>query len=303
MLGRLPYPFALAVEPARSPRVALALADVLRPRGAQGNARDDLLWRINRLGEVKLDSPGRLAAFSDVVAAFRPSGFKFRPAYSLCRSTPDNGGVLTLAGELWSGGVKAAEFQRELWVGNRIAYHAYLRTADGFRGTALAPVVLRQSFLYFDRIGIDRALVHAGLETGVYYWARCGFDFVDPTEAQAVHDWFEGCLLALGRNIDISAVRRAYDLALVGKAADENVSFSELANALGRGAPGANIVNHFQERARLNGIAYDEQIELGKAIFITYPDMWWGVLDLDLGGDQRTLFEVYAQSRIRMMVR
>lgn len=280
----------------------MRLRDIRRTHGQHGAARDDLLWRINRIGELGLDSAARLSAFRDVVEAFCPSHFEFRPDYSACTVTPQQGGIVLLTGELWASGQRAAHFQRVLAVGRRTAYHEYFRTHGDFKGTALAPVVLRQSFMYFDRVGIDRAVVHAGLETGVYYWASAGFDFQHDHERQAVKAHFQTMLAVLGRNIDITNLNAAYQLANVGRVTDEKTSFKEMAEALGR-LTGTTPVQAFTEQAAKNNLAYDQQLPLGKAIFLIYPRLWWGELNLDPGAGQRTLFETWASTRIRLTAR
>jgi hypothetical protein len=211
--------------------------------------------------------------------------------------------VVLLTGELWSGGEHAATFQRVLGVGERFAQHEYFRTHGAFRGTALAPVVLRQSFMYFDRVGIDRARVHAGLETGVYYWASAGFDFLNDSERQAVKTHFQTMLTVLGRQTDLSNLDAAYQLANVGRATDEMTSFREMAEALAAATGLPARVQAFAEQAAKNNLAYEEDVPLGKAIFLVYPNLWWGELNLDPHAGQRTLFETWATTRIRLTAR
>jgi hypothetical protein len=282
----------------RSPSVAIRLRDIRRHDREHGTAREDLLWRIDCMGETALDSPARLNAFRDVILAFCPPGFRFRPDYDGCAVSARNGGVIVITGELWDHGERAASIQRVLAVGRRIAWHEYLRTHGEFKGTALAPVVLRQSFMYFDRVGIDRARVHAALETGVYYWASCGFDFRYDHEREAVRRHFRALLQALGRSIDVSGLTAAYQFANIGRDTDEMTSFKEMAEAVAAmtGAPVPDQA--FADRAVENNLVYDEPVPLAKGIFLLFSD-WHGELNLDPKGGQRTLFETWALSKIR----
>lgn len=285
----------------RDPKTAVALLDIRRR--APASAREDLLERIDRLQGAVLDSSTRLAVFDDVIAAFCPSGFHFKANPDECRVAPAPHAALIIDGELWNGGQKVATLRRHLNVQERFAYHEFLRAEPEFRGTALAPLVLRQSFLYFDRIGIERAVVEAGLETGTYYWARCGFDFLRPAERAEVIHWVAFILATLRRDIDITGLTAAYQLATIGKASDEHVSFAEIARALQPAGVEPDLQRGLTDIAIANGFAYETPIDLGKAILLAYPKTWWGYLDLDITSGQRTIFETYMQSRIRIMAR
>jgi hypothetical protein len=280
-----------------SPRAASGDRHYERRGGVQ--LREELLLRIAELGDVQLNTPKRLQALYDVVGAFEPAGFEFRPNYNECVVSSGGGGQVSIVGELWAANRRAASLDRTLFVGDRKVWHNYFRTHGEFRGTGLAPLVLRQSFAFFDRLGIRRAVVHAGLETGVYYWARCGFDFLVEDERQDVRNWFTGVLRALGHPMDISHLHTAYELATVGKVTDEKTSMKVIAEQLRRGAVSPSVRRLFQEAARANNIRYDQDIDLGRAIFLAYPKLWWGYLDLLFtAGAQRAIFEAHAQSRI-----
>ncbi|HEV7493265.1 hypothetical protein [Baekduia sp.] len=196
-----------------------------------------------------------------------------------------------------SGG-EAASIERVLHVRGRVANHEFLRVHGDYQGTALAPLVIRQSFLFFDRIGIETAIVHAGLETGVYYWARCGFDFLKEEEREHVRAWFSVMLDALGLDFDDN-LQTAYQLVNVGKETDERVSMEMLAKVFPGGAENVEVREHFESAAVGNGMAYGQEMDLGKALFLSYPRAWWGYMDLNLKAGQRVLFEVYAQSRLQ----
>jgi hypothetical protein len=76
-----------------------------------------------------------------------------------------------------------------------------------------------------------------------------------------------------------------------------------LVNAFPDGDENSEVREHFERAAKGNGMTYDEEMDLGKALFLSYPRMWWGYMDLNLTAGQRVLFEVYAQSRLQRMAR
>jgi hypothetical protein len=277
-----------------------ALLDVERQRGKRP-LRQDLVWRINRLGVCALDNPVRIAAVDEVFAAFTPPDFSFRPDFGVCAINDDNGGAITIGGELHSRIGKAADLQRTIWPWAGIASHDYLRATDDYRGSGLALVVLTQSFQFFDRLGLKSVVVQAGLETGTYYWARYGFDFIEDSEREEVRSWAKAVLDALAEAIDIDNLASAYQFATIGKKEDKRASFEDIAERLGPDDERATVRGFFRQVASRNNLGYDEQIDLGKAIMLSYPLTWSGYMDLDINASQRQLFELHARTRIRKL--
>lgn len=299
---------ALAREWFRSRDDYRKLRRAFQVQDATLNPRERLLGVISELGDFPLSTRLRVSVVRDAVQAFTPTGFRLHADHSICQivgNGPTDPGALVLGGTLRARGDLACTIVRTVVPEARGAIHNYLKAEDQFRGEALAPTILRQSFLYFDRIGVEQVLVHAGLETGKYYWARCGFDFMYPGERDQVRQWFEFLLPRLGHaNIDLTQVTAAYHLAVVGKQADLTTTMDAIFNAARPLFLDAQVaLASYRQVWDDNGLDYGADVPLGKALFLTYPAMWWGRMDLAMTSPQRTVFEEYAQSRIKILAR
>jgi hypothetical protein len=130
------------------------------------------------------------------------------------------------------------------------------------------------------------------------------FDFVKEEERQHVRAWFSLMLDALGLGIDLEDnLQAAYQLVNIGKDTNQRASMKMLAGVFPGGDNSAEVREHFEGAAMGNGLAYDQEMDLGKALFLSYPRTWWGSMDLNLKAGQRVLFEVYAQSRLQTAAR
>src|SRR4051794_5413026 len=164
-----------------------------------------------------------------------------------------------------------------------------------------------QSFALYDRLGLARVLVHAGLQTGRYYWAgRVGFDFADEIQRRHVERWAVYVLGAMRLEHDLTGVEEPQQWALLGTEVDPEVTttFAALDAALPARLPyalldpnGTHVIGYrpaaevsagsgFVDRAAHldsirtgNGIDPHEPVGLGKIIMLTGPD-WYGTLDL-----------------------
>lgn len=281
-------------EPLRDREIARALQDIRR-RAANPDLRSDLIWRIQRLAPnaaVALDSRPRLRAFSDVFKVFNWQSFRLR--INLAAVGDDQGEVIAFDGVLRLRRQRAARLVRTVRVGQRFVVHDLFAIEPEFRGRGLAPAILKSSFDYYDRIGIQVVVVHAALETGRHYWARCGFDFL-PGERAKVDAWFNEVLQGLGIVFDTSSFTHANDYTtLSGLVSPEKVSLEEIA------ACTTMPRDHVVEVAEKNGLTMDEKIDLARAIMLTGPD-WEGILRLDPAGHDRRVFENFFQLRVQSL--
>lgn len=267
---------------------------------------DELRERIDRAGARSLDTPARQAEFREVLDGFTPTNFDLFPLPDECGVDPDGHririkGALVDTGNAQVVGVLA----RQLILDAARANHEHLELQRPYRGLGLTPLLLEKSFELYERCEIVRIHVHAGLQTGRWYWARLGFDFESPADLAVVATWGTVALWSLGKE-PLEADSPARRWALLGTASDppETVSPMELNDAIsqfvaahmadpeqqGRYADLANLyTEHFDEDwlgpsrfercAEQNGLAFDEPIPLGKAIMLTGPD-WRGVFNL-----------------------
>lgn len=261
---------------------------------------------MDSLRPVPLDSHLRLQAFEDVVLALSVPRFRFAPTYNACELRPDHGGALVIEGDLWDGHAHAGRLKRTLLVRQRIAVHDLLVVEPDYRAAGLAPLLLRQSFLFYDRVGIERVFLLAALETGRWYWAWMGFDFVDPADAQSMRAWFQVAIEALGLDtrLDVSQLSRAYEFATQGTqlTPEATVSLADLGDAMMNREPQLRRLlgpQHFEEAAKHNGLDRNQDIPLARAVMLAFPSNWLAVMDLDMRRPQRTLFETKAQNKLR----
>lgn len=281
-------------ESLRDREIAKALHDI-RHRTMSPDLRADLLWRIQRLApnvSVELDSKPRLRAFADVFKVF--SWQKFRLRIQRAKVESDQGGVVGFWGVLRFRRRKAATIARTMYVGARVVKHDYFAIEPQFRNRALAPLILKSSFDYYVSIGIEFVGVHAALETGRYYWARCGFDFI-PGERAKVDAWFQEVLQGLGIAFDTSIFSHANDYTtLSGLVSPSEVSLEQIAACTTKSR------DEVVEAAKKNGLKMDQEIDLARAIMLTGPD-WLGVMWLDPAGHDRRVFENYFQLRVQSL--
>lgn len=299
MIRSIALAAALAPEFARDRAVGAALWKIAR-RQPQPNAREDLLWRLRALpGRVALDSIQRRDAFRDVFDAFTLPEFTLQVDGKRSWASSENGGTIHFASRLMFEGNDGGPLVRTLRVGQRWAYHDYLKLDERFRSAGTAPGILHQSFAYFDEIGLEYVAVTAALETGPWYWARCGFNFL-ATSRGPVEQWARIVLAALGSAYDVTRFAHANQFALMGASPDDDVSFADIHAALvarlGLSSADADeLYRAFDEKARGNGSTMSESMTLGRAVMLTGPP-WEGLLRLN--GRDRRIFADYARYRI-----
>jgi hypothetical protein len=198
---------------------------------------------------------------------------------------------LMVTGMLLDGSQAACTFQREIVLDTGIAIHHYLKVEPAMRAAGIAPGLLKQGLDLYDALGLRRILVHAALETGRWYWARCGFDFASDQDRRLVTGYFDAVVSALGISVDTTSISTAYEYALAGPGI--TASMRDVAALLP-----ASAEPEFQRRAAENDIDFAAQISAARAIMLCGPD-WHGVMPLH--GPQRTQFELYLQSRLSIV--
>lgn len=245
-----------------------------------------------------LDTRLRRHQFADVYAAFTPRGYRMSPHRSgnVVAIHPNFGPGILIVGDLYEGNIQACLIARTLYPARQLAEHTLMRMLPSHRGTGLAVFLLMKGFDYFDRIGIRWVVAHAALESGRWYWARCGFGFFDPTQHQRVDGWASAVLGALGLPYTTAAFTRPGEYASLGSVQQATVSLRMVENALPHNPSGLSYL----DIATGNGLTMDEQVELGRAIMITGPD-WWGRLDLQ--GPDRSVFNAWVYSRFSKLAR
>jgi hypothetical protein len=267
--------------------------------------------RIEELGAMALSTPPRRDAFAEVISAYQVPPFEL--VLDLAESSIEPADrVLHLKGLLverkpGNAFSPVAIIERLIDFSTGTAEHVFFSVMDAYRNRGIAPRIMLQSFALYDRLGLARITVHAGLESGRFYWAgRVGYDFADEAQRRHVERWATFVLGALRVEHDLDGIVEPQQWALLGTEVDPTVSttFRELASALPAKLPmalldpnstgvvgyvpaaqvqaGQGMVDgskHLRLVREGNALADDDQIVLGKAIMLTGPD-WFGVFDL-----------------------
>jgi hypothetical protein len=265
----------------------------------------ELRQRIDELGNLVLDTVDRQQAFAEVFDAFRPPNFDLFPQPDEC-AIAAAGHVIRVSGVI----VDTANRQvvgplvRTISFDTGIAEHNFLELQQPYRDNALTPVLIWQSFGFYDRIGLFAAVVHAALQTGRWYWARLGFEFATPQFRNNVRRWGRAVNAALASPLDVSTFTEARQWALAGSTPPVvDVTFEEMAQAMPRARwahfGGQSFGSYLGIVADTNGLRFDQRIPLGRAIMLSGPD-WWGFFPL---GDaaRRHQLEQYMLSRLRRL--
>jgi hypothetical protein len=198
------------------------------------------------------------------------------------------------------------ELQRTITLDLRFANHDLIKLQQPYRANALAPVLVSQSFAFYDSIGVIAVFMHAALESGRWYWGRLGFEFFNPAHRRAVRRWGGAVVTALGLSVDLANVREARQWALLGAAPPEvHVSLEEIAQAMPRARyqhfNPMPIADYLRVVAERNGLRFDAKIPLGRAIMLSGPD-WHGIFHLFDSARRRQL-EVYMNTQLRKAAR
>jgi hypothetical protein len=275
---------------------ALQQIEALRLVRGRERLRQQLLWRIRRLGgRVDLGIQEHEEVFGEVFAAFEPSSdahLILVPSQFDCEASLDEGGAIAFGGVLDIAANPVAVIRRRLFLRRRFVYHEYFEVFEPYRDHGIAVAVLQHSFRFFDELGMRFVVVQAALETGRWYWARCGYTFLRPVDRAGVDKWAQQVLKRLGVSIDTSHMTEPVQFLELD--APRLITIGELAEAF------PDQRERFEKAARANRLGVDEAVPLGKAILVCGPE-WWGRLDLH--GPSRAAFDVYARNRLAAVAR
>ena len=256
--------------------------------------RDQLLWRISRLGgDVDLTTPENFAAFQEVWDGFTVPGLVLRPPPGKSRASAADGGTILIQALLVARGTVFGLIQRRLLLGPRLANHQVLYIHPAFRGHGINLALLERSFDFYDELELDAVYLQAAMATGRWHWARVGFDFVRAEDRNAVRDWALEVVRATGvRGLRVDRYTSANQFAFMG--GNRKLSLGAIAQAMPSHATRINEV------AQGNGLTMDERIALGRAVMLTGPT-WFG--SLELRGPGRAVFRAYAAGKVARMAR
>ncbi len=249
---------------------------------------EQLLWRIKALGaDVDIGDPANQDAFREVWSAFNLPGTTLDAAAGECRATLDDGGTILVKAFIYHGGNVLGFVQRRLLLGRAIVIHEGLVIEPPYRGRGLNLALLNQSFDFYDEVGIREVWLEAGLATGRWHWARVGFEFAQPKDLQAVKDWVEKVLKAVGiRGLRVDRYTSALQFARMG--GNRQIALETIAAAI----PASR--ERIEAAAAGNDLEMDQPIALARAVMITGPT-WLGRLDLQ--GPGRAVFRAHLQEK------
>lgn len=142
----------------------------------------------------------------------------------------------------------------------------------------LGSIVMSQLAALGEDLGLESIHLQAG-NVGRWAWMRCGFDFDDPVWLEATVTAGEKFALALGREVDLSAIEHAWD-------------FVEL--------PGTVTAEEIQTAGGAAIRSSGRPISLGKALVlgpVPSANPWWGRLRLDPTSEGRVRLDEYVSRR------
>lgn len=265
----------------------------------------ELRQRIDDLGSLDLDTVDRQQAFAEVFDAFKPPNFDLYPRPDDCEISV-SGHLIRISGVIVDTANQqlVGEIVRTIALDTRLAEHNLLRLQQPYRDNALTPVLIWQSFNFYDQIGLLFVLVHAGLQTGRWYWARLGFESAGPTFRSRIQRWGRAVNAALGSPVDVSSFAEARQWALAGATPPiVDTTFEEIARAMPRARwahfAGQSFGSYLGIVADANRLRFDEPIPLGRAIMLSGPD-WRGFFPLQ-DPARRQQLELYMLNRLRRL--
>jgi hypothetical protein len=148
--------------------------------------------------------------------------------------------------------------------------------------------LLLASFALYDKLGFREVQLQAAMETGRWYWARVGFEFIRDEDARLVREWAAKVVEATGiRGLRIDRYTAAAQFARMG--GRRKLSLARIADAM------PSRAGAIRKIAAANDLPMDRGIELGRAVMITGP-AWFGRLDLD--GPERAAFNAFAAAKM-----
>lgn len=247
-----------------------------------------MIERIDILGgTVELDDDNR-EAFREVWDGLSIPRVDLASIDEECWAGPQDGGTIVIKAVIRLDGQPVGIIQRRLMLERRIALHELLFLGPLVRGQGLSVALLMASFALYDKLEFREVQLQAAMETGRWYWARVGFEFIRDEDARVVRDWAETVIEAAGiRGLRPDRYKAAGQFARMG--GRRRLSLGRIAAAMPERA------ERIEKIAAANDLPLDRRIELGRAVMITGP-AWFG--RLDLRGPERAAFNAYAAGKI-----
>ena len=165
-----------SVELARLLRLAHRRED---KRGAQKMVRD---WAKEIF---ELEGLGTDGEFHSVLYGRRDNGVQIWGPSSFSAADENNPELhIQISGEIKDkAGKNVGIFERHIYLdsdnrkGKPYAYHEILRIKPEYQGKGIAADFVMGAEAKYEALGLDAIHLHAGLDDGVYTWARAGFNF------------------------------------------------------------------------------------------------------------------------------
>jgi len=259
--------------------------------------RERLLWRIGELTPAQsIDLAEHNEHFPEVMAGFTAAGIepvlvsRDDEGKLISEASLEDGGSLVVTGALRApAGEFIGSFKRRLQLEPNWAVHEQLVIVPEYRGKGIAPRLLLSSFELYDALGLEEVHVVAGLETGRWYWAHMGFEFLKMEDRDMVRAWASEVCSALEVTVPELGERSS-----AGQIARLTCKREVTLEALAEAMP-SQRERLEDEVAEKNGMDMRRPITLGRAIMLTGPQ-WRGFLQLQ--GPHRLAFEEAAQERV-----
>jgi len=266
-------------------------AAVRRQRLGNQPLRAQLIERIEIAGgAVDLSAPEYANAFAEVWEGLSIPRIKLVPVEGDCWADLEDGGTIVVKAIIDLDGSPIGIIQRRLALGRKIAVHELLYLVPSARGMGLTVALLLGSFSFYDELGLGEVQLEAAMETGRWYWARVGFEFIRDEDARLVREWAVEVVDATAiRGLRVDRYTAAGQFARMG--GRRKIALGRIAKAI----PARK--REIEDLAAANGLDLNDRIALGRAVMITGP-AWFGRLDLN--GPERAAFNAYAAARARI---
>jgi hypothetical protein len=263
-------------------------AALARHRRSKMPLLDQLLERIELIGDrIDLDASNR-NLFSEVWEGLSIPRVDLEPVADECWASSEDGGTIVIKAVIRLENQPIGIIQRRLALGRRIAFHELLFLGASVRGQGVSVALLLASFALYDKLEFREVQLQAAMETGRWYWARVGFEFIRDEDARLVRDWASEVLAATEiHGLRIDRYTAAGQFARMG--GRRKLSLARIAAAMPSKAA------RIEKIAAANNLPMDQRIELGRAVMITGP-AWFGRLDLN--GPERAAFNAYAAAKM-----
>lgn len=259
-----------------------------RQRGRKQSLRKQLVERIEHIGgKVDLSAPTNYEVFAEVWKGLSIPRINLEPIEGECWASLEEGGTIVVKALIHLDNRPIGIIQRRLALERGIAVHELLYLAPPVRGMGLCVALLLASFNFYDELELREVQLEAAMETGRWYWAKVGFEFIRDEDARLVRDWAIKVVKATGvRGLRVDRYTAAGQFARMG--GRRKMSLGQIAKAI------PSKSEQIEKLAIANDLELDQRIDLGRAVMISGP-AWFGRLDLT--GPERAAFNAYAAGK------